>query len=172
MSDKINILGIETSCDETAAAVVQNGRKVLSNVISSQIDIHKKFGGVVPEIASRIHLEIISQVIDQALEEANLNKNNIDAIAVTNGPGLVGALLVGVSYAKTLAFVLNKNLVPVNHISGHICANYLESNFEPPFICCVISGGHTNLIYVRDYGEFENLGQTRQSFEFRLSWRT
>lgn len=161
MTDKINILGIETSCDETAAAVVQNGRKVLSNVISSQIDIHKKFGGVVPEIASRAHLEIISQIIDQALEKANLNKNNINGIAVTNGPGLVGALLVGVSYAKTFAFVLNKNLISVNHIAGHICANYLENDFEPPFICCVVSGGHTNLVYVKDYDEFENLGQTR-----------
>ena len=161
MQKKINILGIETSCDETAAAVVQNGRKILSNVVSTQIDIHKKFGGVVPEIASRAHLKIISQVIDESLEKANLKKDDLDAIAVTNGPGLVGALLVGVSYAKTFAFVLNKKLISVNHIAGHICANYLESNFEPPFICCVISGGHTNLIYVQDYDRFETLGQTR-----------
>lgn len=158
---KINVLGIETSCDETSAAIVQNGRTVFSNVISSQIDIHKKFGGVVPEIAARFHLEIISQIIDEALSNASMNFNDIDVIAVTYGPGLVGALLVGVSYAKTLAFVLNKQLVGVNHIAGHICANYLENNFEPPFICCVVSGGHTNLIYVRDYDSFEILSRTR-----------
>ena len=161
MQKKINILGLETSCDETSAAIVQNGRKILSNIVSTQIDIHKKFGGVVPEIASRAHLKIISQVIDEALEKANLKKNDLDAVAVTNGPGLVGALLVGVSYAKTFAFVLNKKLISVNHIVGHICANYLESDFEPPFICCVISGGHTNLIFVKDYDKFETLGQTR-----------
>jgi len=160
-NNNINILGIETSCDETSAAIVQNGRIVLSNIISSQIDTHKNFGGVIPEIAARMHLEVISQVIDQALEQANINKKDINAIAVTNGPGLVGALLVGVSYAKTLAYVLNKPLISVNHIAGHISANYLENNFEPPFICCVVSGGHTNLIYVRDYNLFEVLGQTR-----------
>ena len=160
-NNNINILGIETSCDETSAAIVQNGRIVLSNIISSQIDTHKNFGGVIPEIAARMHLEVISQVIDQALEQANINKKDINAIAVTNGPGLVGALLVGVSYAKTLAYVLNKPLISVNHIAGHISANYLENDFKPPFICCVVSGGHTNLIYVRDYNLFEVLGQTR-----------
>lgn len=157
----IYVLGIETSCDETSAAIVKNGRCVISNVISSQIDIHKKFGGVVPEIAARKHLEIISQVIDQAIFDANMKLNDIDVICVTCGPGLVGALLVGVSYAKTLAFCLNKPLVGVNHIAGHICANYLENNFEPPFICSVISGGHTNLIYVSDYDSFEVLSRTR-----------
>lgn len=157
----INILGIETSCDETSAAIVQNGRIVLSNIISSQIDIHKKFGGVVPEIAARIHLNVISQIIDQALTTASMNFNDVNSIAVTYGPGLVGALLVGVSYAKTLAFVLNKPIIAVNHIAGHICANYLENDFDPPFICCVISGGHTNLIYVSNYDSFEILGRTR-----------
>lgn len=157
----IYVLGIETSCDETSAAIVKNGRSVISNVISSQINIHKKFGGVVPEIAARKHLEIISQVVDSALFDANMNFQDVDVISATCGPGLVGALLVGVSYAKTLAFSLNKPLVAVNHIAGHICANYLESDFEPPFICSVISGGHTNLIYVRDYDSFEILSRTR-----------
>jgi len=156
----IYILGIETSCDETSAAIVKNGRYVLANIISSQINIHKKFGGVVPEIAARKHLEIISQVINQTLKIANLEFKNLDAIAVTQGPGLVGALLTGISYAKSLAFCLNKKLIAVNHIAGHICANYLENNFEPPFVCCTVSGGHTSLIYTSDYNNFELLGHT------------
>lgn len=155
------ILGIESSCDDTSVAVVVNGRKVLSNVISSQIDIHKKFGGVVPEIASRKHIENISTVADISLQKAGVKLNDIDAVATTYGPGLVGALLVGLSYGKGLAFSLNKPLIGVHHIEGHICANYIESDFEPPFICLVVSGGHTNLILVKDYTRYEVLGKTR-----------
>lgn len=157
-----NILAIETSCDETAAAIVRNGRTVLSNVIYSQIDIHKLYGGVVPEIASRKHIEKINQVIKKALADANMSLHDVDVIGVTYGPGLVGALLVGVAEAKSIAFALNKPLIGVHHIEGHICANYIENlDLEPPYICLVVSGGHTHLVIVRDYGEFEIIGRTR-----------
>lgn len=158
----ITILAIESSCDETSSAVVKNGREVLSNIIYSQIDTHRVFGGVVPEIASRKHIEVIDIVIDQALEKSNKSFDDIDAIAVTYGPGLVGALLVGISYAKSLAYALKKPLIGINHIEGHICANYIEDiSLKPPFLCLVISGGHTHLVYVKDYVEFEILGKTR-----------
>lgn len=161
MSDVL-ILAIESSCDETAAAVVKNGREVLSNVISSQIDLHTLYGGVVPEIASRKHIEKINQVTEQALSDANVTWNDITAIAVTYGPGLVGALLVGVSYAKSLAWAMKKPLVGVHHIEGHISANYIENKeLEPPFMCLVVSGGHSHLVKVADYGEYEILGKTR-----------
>lgn len=161
-TNDINILAIETSCDETSAAVVKNGRYILSNIISSQIDIHKKYGGVVPEIASRKHIEVIDYVIDEALEEANFKLSDIDAIAVTYGPGLVGALLVGVASAKALAFACNKPLVGVHHIEGHISANYIEDkNFDPPFICLIVSGGHTHIACVHDYNKYEIMGYTR-----------
>lgn len=156
------ILAIESSCDETAASVVRNGREVLSNVISSQIDIHTLYGGVVPEIASRKHTERIVQVVNQALEEAKMTYDDITAIAVTYGPGLVGALLVGVSYAKSLAWALKKPLIGVHHIEGHISANYIENlTLEPPFMCLVVSGGHSHLVKVADYGKYEILGRTR-----------
>ncbi len=158
----INVLGIETSCDETSVSVVKNGREVLSNVIDSQISIHEKFGGVVPEIASRNHVEAISNVTRKALKEADITLNEIDVIACTYGPGLVGALLVGVSYAKALSYATGKVLIPVNHIAGHIAANYITyPELKPPFLCLVISGGHTHLVYVKDYTEFEILGKTR-----------
>lgn len=158
----IKILAIETSCDETAAAVVVNGREVMSNIISSQIDIHTKFGGVVPEVASRKHIEAISFVAEQALREANLSFQDIDAIGVTYGPGLVGALLVGVQYGKALAYSLKKPLIAVNHIEGHISANFIQyKELEPPFICLVVSGGHTFIVYMKNYGQFEIIGQTR-----------
>ena len=158
----IYILGIESSCDETAAAVVKNGREVLSNIISSQIVIHRKFGGVVPEIASRKHIENIMPVIDEALAKANLALEDIDAVAVTYGPGLVGALLVGLSAAKALAWALDKPLIGVNHLEGHIFANFLnDKNLEPPFMALVVSGGHTALLKVKGYNEFELLGQSR-----------
>ena len=157
----IYVLGIESSCDETAAAVVKNGREVLSNVISSQIDIHTVYGGVVPEIASRLHCENINGVIRLALENAGMGFEDVDVIAVTKGPGLVGALLVGVSEAKAIAYALNKPLVGVNHIRGHIAANYItHKDLEPPYVCLVVSGGHTHLIIVRDYGSFELIGRT------------
>ena len=160
--ENMNILAIESSCDETAAAVVQDGRKVLSNIISSQIEIHKLYGGVVPEIASRKHIEKVIQVVDEALKEASLTMDEIDAVAVTYGQGLVGALLVGVSAAKSIAFAHNKPLIGVHHIEGHISANYIENEeLEPPFLCLVVSGGHTNLVIVKDYGEYEVLGKTR-----------
>ena len=153
MSD-ITILSIESSCDETAAAVVRNGREVLSNVIYSQIDLHKLYGGVVPEIASRKHTERIDQVVSEALKEANMTYDDVTAIAVTYGPGLVGALLVGVSYAKALAWALKKPLIGVHHIEGHISANYIENlTLEPPFMCLVVSGGHSHLVKVADYGK-------------------
>ena len=156
------ILAIESSCDETAAAVVKNGRSVSSNVISSQIDLHKLYGGVVPEIASRKHIEKINQVIEEALKEADTTLDDLDAIAVTYGPGLVGALLVGVAEAKAISFAKNLPLVGVHHIEGHISANYIENlDLEPPFLCLVVSGGHTHLVVVKDYGEFEILGRTR-----------
>ena len=161
MKDTI-ILGIESSCDETAAAVVKNGREVLSNVISSQIEIHEKFGGVVPEIASRNHVEAISNVVKKALKDANVTLEEIDGIAVTYGPGLVGALLVGVSYAKALAYASGKPLIGTNHIEGHIAANYItHSELKPPFLAFVISGGHTHLVHIKDYKEFEIIGKTR-----------
>ena len=156
------ILGIESSCDETSAAIVKNGREVLSNVINSQIKIHEQFGGVVPEIASRNHIEAISNVVRQALKEANISMEEIDAIAYTCGPGLVGALLVGESYAKALSYALNKPLIATNHIHGHIAANYItHPDLKPPFLCLVISGGHTHLVHIKDYTEFEILGKTR-----------
>ena len=158
----MKILGIESSCDETAAAVVKNGREVLSNVISSQIDIHTLYGGVVPEIASRKHIERINQVIRQALADAGKSLAELDAIGVTYGPGLVGALLVGVAEAKAIAFAKNLPLVGVHHIEGHVSANYIQyPELEPPFLCEIISGGHTHLVIVKDYGEYEILGRTR-----------
>lgn len=158
----IYIMGIESSCDETSVAIVKNGREVLSNVINSQIKIHEEYGGVVPEIASRCHTEVINGIMKQALKEANMNLEDIDAIAVTQGPGLVGALLVGISYAKGLSFVTGKPLVPVNHIEGHIAGNYLShKDLEPPFLCLIISGGHTHLVNVKSYNEYEILGKTR-----------
>lgn len=160
--DDITILGIESSCDETAAAVVRNGREVLSNIISSQIAIHTEYGGVVPEIASRKHLEKIDEVISLALQEASCSFSDIDAIAVTYGPGLVGALLVGVAEAKALAYALQKPLVGVHHIEGHVSANYIENKeLTPPFACLIVSGGHTHLVLVKDYGEFEIVGRSR-----------
>lgn len=158
----ITVLAIESSCDETAAAVVLNGRKVLSNIISSQIDIHKLYGGVVPEIASRKHIEKINQVIEEALTESDRSLADIDVICVTYGPGLVGALLVGVGTAKALSFAAGKPLVGVHHIEGHISANYIANpDLEPPFLCLVASGGHSHLVIVRDYGKYEILGRTR-----------
>ena len=156
------ILAIESSCDETAAAVVKDGRTVLSNVISSQIDLHTLYGGVVPEIASRKHMEQVNQVTQEALAKAGVTFDDITAIAVTYGPGLVGALLVGVAFAKSLAFALDKPLIGVHHIEGHISANYIENpELEPPFTCLVVSGGHTHLVLVKDYGEYEIIGRTR-----------
>ena len=158
----IDILAIESSCDETAAAVVRNGREVLSNVISSQIDLHKLFGGVVPEIASRKHIEKINQVIWEALDTAGKTLDDVDAIGVTYGPGLVGALLVGVAEAKAISYAKKIPLVGVHHIEGHISANYIENpDLEPPFLCLVVSGGHTHLVVVRDYGMYEIIGRTR-----------
>ena len=158
----IYILGIESSCDETSVAVVKNGREVLSNVISSQVPIHEKFGGVVPEIASRNHVEAISNVTKKALKDANLTLEQIDGIACTYGPGLVGALLVGVSYAKALSYASGKPLIATNHIEGHIAANYItHKDLEPPFLCLIISGGHTHLVHIKDYKEFEILGKTK-----------
>lgn len=159
---EVKILAIESSCDETAAAVVVNGRKALSNVISSQIDLHTLYGGVVPEIASRKHIENINYVIEQALKEADCTLDDIDAIGVTYGPGLVGALLVGVAEAKAICFAKNIPLIGVHHIEGHICANYVENkDLEPPFVCLVVSGGHTHLVVVEDYGKYKILGKTR-----------
>ena len=162
MENDILILGIESSCDETAAAVVKNGREVLSNVINTQIEIHKQFGGVVPEVASRHHIQAVDAVIDKALSDANVTFDDITAIAVTYGPGLVGALLIGVSSAKALAYALNKPLVPVHHIKGHIMANFVEhKELEPPFVCLVASGGHSHIVEVADYNKFNILGRTR-----------
>lgn len=156
------VLGIESSCDETSVAVVKNGREVLSNVIDTQIKIHEQFGGVVPEIASRNHIEAISRVTKLALEQANVKLENIDVIAPTYGPGLVGALLVGVSYGRGLAYASNKPLVGVNHLEGHISANYItHSDLEPPFLCMLTSGGNTQIVYVKDYCDMEVLGRTR-----------
>lgn len=162
MNEDTLILAIESSCDETAAAVVKNGREILSNVISSQIDLHTLYGGVVPEIASRKHIEKINQVIEEALSEAQVTLEDITAIGVTYGPGLVGALLVGGAEAKAIAYAAKKPLVGVHHIEGHVSANFIEHpDLEPPFICLIVSGGHTHLVVVKDYGEFEIIGRTR-----------
>jgi len=162
MADDIYVLGVESSCDETAAAVVKNGREVLSNIISSQIIIHRKYGGVVPEIASRKHIEHVLPVIDAALDSARVTLEQIDAVAVTYGPGLVGALLVGLSAAKALAWGAGKPLIGVNHLEGHVFANFLnDKELEPPFLALVVSGGHTALMKVTGYNSFELLGQTR-----------
>ena len=162
MNEDVLILAIESSCDETAAAVVKNGREVLSNVISSQIDLHTLYGGVVPEIASRKHIEKINQVIEEALSQAGVTLEEITAIGVTYGPGLVGALLVGLAEAKAIAYAAKKPLVGVHHIEGHVSANFIEHpDLEPPFICLIVSGGHTHLVVVKDYGEFEIIGRTR-----------
>ena len=158
----ILILGVETSCDETSASVVKNGREILSNVISSQVNLHQKFGGVVPEIASRRHVELIIPVIDEAIKEAKIQISDLDVVGVTYGPGLVGALLVGLSAAKAVSYALNIPLIGVHHIEGHIAANYIEnSDLEPPFVCLVASGGHSHIVYVKDYNQYEILGQTR-----------
>ena len=162
MKKDILTLGIESSCDETSVSVVKNGREILSNIIDTQIPIHEKYGGVVPEIASRNHIEAISRVTKKALEDANVKFEDIDAITPTYGPGLVGALLVGLSYAKALSFAINKPLVGVNHIQGHIAANYITyPELKPPFLCVMTSGGNTQLIHVKNYTEFEVLGKTR-----------
>lgn len=162
MTKDILILAIESSCDETAAAVVRNGREVLSNIISSQIELHKLYGGVVPEIASRKHIEKINQVIEEALSTANVTLQDIDAVGVTYGPGLVGALLVGVAEAKAISYAAGKPLVGVHHIEGHVSANYIENKeLEPPFLCLIVSGGHTHLVIVRGYGKYEIIGRTR-----------
>ncbi len=162
MKKDIYTLGIESSCDETSVAVVKNGREVLSNIIDTQIPIHEKYGGVVPEIASRNHIEAISRVTKKALEEANVTFDDIDAITPTYGPGLVGALLVGLSYAKALSFAINKPLVGVNHLQGHIAANYItHKDLKPPFLCVMMSGGNTQIVHVKNYTEFEVLGRTR-----------
>lgn len=161
-NEDVLILAIESSCDETAAAVVRNGREVLSNVISSQIALHTLYGGVVPEIASRKHIEKINQVIEEALAEAKVGLSDITAIGVTYGPGLVGALLVGVAEAKAIAYAAGKPLVGVHHIEGHVSANFIEHpDLEPPFVCLIVSGGHTHLVVVKDYGKFEIIGRTR-----------
>lgn len=157
----MKILAIESSCDETAAAVTENGTKIISNIINTQIELHKQYGGVVPEIASRKHIENISDVVDKALEEAGMKIDDVDAIAVTYGPGLVGALLVGVSTAKGLSFMSGKPLIPVHHIKGHICANYIEHpDFKPPFICLVASGGHSHIVHVKSHTDYEVLART------------
>lgn len=163
MAEKnIRLLAVESSCDETAAAVVANGREVLSNVIASQIDLHKLYGGVVPEIASRKHVENVNQVIEQALKEAALTIQDVDGVCVTYGPGLVGALLVGVGTAKAISYAARKPLIGVHHIEGHISANYIcHKDLEPPFLCLVVSGGHSHLVIVKDYGEYKIIGRTR-----------
>ena len=162
MNKDITILAIETSCDETSAAVVRNGRQILSNVISTQIDIHKKFGGVVPEVAARKHLENINIVVQEALQQGSVKLDELDAVAVTSGPGLVGALLIGLTTAKALAYSINKPLIGVNHIEGHIAANYIQhQELKPPFVCLVASGGHSHIVKVQDYDSFEILGRTR-----------
>ncbi len=160
MSDLI--LGIETSCDETAAAIVEDGKKIISNVVASQINIHQKYGGVVPEIASRKHMEYIIPVIDKALDESGKKITDLSAIAVTYGPGLIGSLLVGLSVAKAMAYAQNIPLIGINHLEAHIYANLLEHNeIKPPFVCLIVSGGHTSLVYIRNFGEYKLLGQTK-----------
>lgn len=162
MEKDILTLAIESSCDETSVAIVKNGREVLSNVIATQIDIHKKYGGVVPEIASRNHVENITFVIEEAVEKAGVTLNDVDVICCTYGPGLVGALLVGLSTAKAMAYALNKPFIGVHHIEGHIAANYItHKDLKPPYLCLVVSGGHSHLVHVKDYTEFEVLGKTR-----------
>ena len=162
MEKDIISLGIESSCDETSISVVKNGREILSNIIITQIDIHEIYGGVVPEIASRNHIENISAVYKKAIEEAGITSEDIDIVSVTYGPGLVGALLVGLSYAKALSYALNKPLIGVNHIQGHIAANYItHQKLEPPFLCLMMSGGNTQIILVKDYTHFEVLGRTK-----------
>ena len=159
MERDVYVLAVESSCDETAAAVIRNGREILSNVISSQIALHTLYGGVVPELASRKHIENINPVIEQALSDAGKTLDEIDAIGVTYGPGLVGALLVGVAEAKAIAYAKKKPLIGVHHIEGHVCANLLEHpDLKPPFLCLIVSGGHTHLAIMKDYGEFEILG--------------
>jgi N6-L-threonylcarbamoyladenine synthase len=155
------IMGIETSCDETAVAIIKNGREIVANVVASQIESHKRFGGVVPEIASRHHVEQMTIVIEEALKQANVTFDDIDAIAVTEGPGLVGALLIGVNAAKALAFALDKPLIPVHHIAGHIYANRLVTELQFPLLSLVVSGGHTELVYMKEHGHFEVIGETR-----------
>lgn len=160
MSDLI--MGIETSCDETAAAIVEDGKKIISNVVASQISIHQKYGGVVPEIASRKHMEYIIPVIDKALDESEKKITDLSAIAVTYGPGLIGSLLVGLSVAKAMAYAQNIPLIGINHLEAHIYANFLEhTEIKPPFICLIVSGGHTSLVYIRNFGEYKLLGQTK-----------
>ena len=160
--ETVRILALETSCDETAAAIIENGRRIISNAVFSQIDMHALYGGVVPEIASRAHVEACDRMVDQALAEANMTLADIDALAITYGPGLVGALLTGVSCMKGLAFASGLPLIPVNHIEGHVSANYLSHpDLEPPFVCLVVSGGHSHIVKVTDYGEYELLGQTQ-----------
>jgi N6-L-threonylcarbamoyladenine synthase len=162
LNKDITILAIETSCDETSAAVVRNGRQILSNVISTQIDIHKKFGGVVPEVAARKHLENINIVVQEAIQQAGVKLDELDAVSVTSGPGLVGALLIGLTTAKALAYSISKPLIGVNHIEGHIAANYIQhKELKPPFVCLVASGGHSHIVKVQDYDSFEILGRTR-----------
>ena len=162
MKDNIKILAIETSCDETAAAVSENGLNILASVVSSQVDWHRKYGGVVPEIASRKHMEFINPVVEKALKEAGLQLKEIDAIAATYGPGLVGSLLVGLTYAKSLSLALDKPFIGVNHIAGHIYANFIsKQDIETPVICLTVSGGHTDLLYFKEYGEYEILGRTK-----------
>lgn len=157
----IRILGIETSCDETGAAIVKNGKEIMSNVVNSQISVHQKFGGVVPEVASRKHIENIAVVVDAAFKEAGLRYSDIDAVAVTNRPGLIGALLVGVSFAKSFAYALNKPLIDINHLYGHIYANFLEhDDIEFPLVCLVVSGGHTSLLFMHDLEKYEVIGET------------
>ena len=159
--ESVRILALETSCDETAAAVIENGRTILSNIVFSQIDLHALYGGVVPEIASRAHVEACDRVVDEALAQAGMQLQDVDALAVTYGPGLVGALLTGVSCMKGLSYALNKPLIPVHHIEGHISANFLTSpELKPPFLCLVVSGGHSHLVEVPDYGVYRLLGQT------------
>lgn len=156
------VLGIESSCDETSAALVRAGREILSNVISSQIDLHKKYGGVVPEVASRKHVELVDMVVQEALDEAGKTLDDVDIVGATYGPGLVGALLVGLSAGKAIAYSAKKIFVGVNHIEGHICADFLaHHSLQPPFICLVVSGGHTNIVHMEDYGKFEIMGRTR-----------
>lgn len=157
----MKILGIESSCDETAAAVVENGREVLSNVIATSLEEHKLYGGVVPEIASRRHAESISGVVEEALKQAGCTMNDIDAVAVTYAPGLIGSLLVGVSFAKGLSQATNTPLVPVHHLRGHIASNYISCDIEPPFLCLVVSGGHSHIVAVKSYTDFEVIGKTR-----------
>ena len=161
MKKETYILGIETSCDETAVAIVKNGTELISNVVASQIESHKRFGGVVPEIASRHHVEQITIVLEEAFEQAELTWDDIDAIAVTKGPGLVGALLIGISAAKALAFAKSKPLIGVHHIAGHIYANRFETEFEFPLLSLIVSGGHTELVLMREHGQFEVIGETR-----------